>query len=323
MKIAHWTIGNRSGMFRVAESIADAEKKLGLNSVLINLDRKEEWEAGDDADIHVSHTWLPDIFQKIKAGKKVVWVGHGVPEHVFHSSATAHEKGVYGAGDSWMLIQFFMQNADAIVTFWPRHAALYQSMCDKNTKVDCIPLGVDLDFWKPTESRGKYAGEPSLFSCENAHYIKWPLDLFITYGYVLPEFPSATLHCVYLPMDQHRFFFPLVNRNGAGYGSFISANVFDHEMLRNAFVSTDYFIGLVRYGDFNRACLEAKACGSKVISYRGNPYADFWLTEGDQREMAVELLRILRNEVDPLQTERVPSIVETAKAMKEIYERIL
>lgn len=323
MKVAHWSIGNRSGMHRVAESVCEAEKKLGLNSVLVNLDKPEEFSAGDDADIHVSHTWLPDIYKKMDAGKKIVWVGHGVPEHVFLSSVEAGNHGGYGFGDSWMLIQFFLQNSDAIVTFWPRHAALYQSMCDKNTIVDCIPLGVDLDFWKPVESRGKFVGEPSLFSCENAHYIKWPLDLFITWGYVLPKIPTGTLHVVYLPMDQHRWMFPLVNRNGASYGSHITSTIFDKDSLRNAFCSTDYFIGLVRYGDYNRSCLEAKACGAKVISYRGNPYADFWLTEGDQREMAFELLSILRNEVSPLETIGVPSVEETAQAMIDIYKRIL
>jgi hypothetical protein len=216
-----------------------------------------------------------------------------------------------------------MQHSDAIVTFWPRQQALWKSFCDKNTIVDCVPMGVEKDFWKATPSAGKYRGTPSLFTAENAHYVKWPLDLFLIWGWVNEELVDACLHSAYLPTDQHRWWFPLVNRNASHYGSVISSQVLAKEPLRNAFCSTDYFIGLVRYGDFNRLCLEANACGATSISYRGNPYSDYWITEGDQRDMTKELLSILKGEVEPRQKEVVPDILDTAKAMQAIYERIL
>src|SRR6185503_12896521 len=147
--------------------------------------------------------------------------------------------------------------------------------------------------WKPHPSRGKFTGNPSVFSSENPHFIKWPLDLLIAWPWVRDAVPECQLHLTYMPRDQHRWFFPLVNRNGAGYSSFISEIVFKGEDLRNAFVSTDFFVGLVRYGDFNRLSLEANACGAKTISYRGNPYSSFHVTEGDQRNIASELIDIL------------------------------
>ncbi len=85
----------------------------------------------------------------------------------------------------------------------------------------------------------------------------------------------------------------------------------------------DYYIGLVRYGDFNRLCLEANACGARSISYRGNPYSDFWIAEGDQRVMADELVEILNGNVEPRKKEVVPDISETALAMQKIYEGLL
>jgi hypothetical protein len=99
--------------------------------------------------------------------------------------------------------------------------------------------------------------------------------------------------------------------------------VFDKEGLRNAFRSTDYTLGLVRYGDINHLSLQAAAAGAKTISYRGNPYASFWLTEGDQREMTQELLAILRGDVEPRAIPPIPDVSDTAKAMSRIYSEIL
>jgi hypothetical protein len=324
MKVAHWTMYNRSGMNRVAESMVEAEKKLGIDSHLCNCQSGiEGFENVYDADIHVSHTHFPEgMRDKVTKPLKIVWVGHGTPEHVFQSAVESGNGG-YGHGDSWMLIQYWLQNADAIVTFWPRHEDIWRSLCDKGRNIHCIPLGVDKDFWKPQPTKGKWSGSPSVWSGENAHYIKWPLDLFLMWPWVYPKVPGSCLHVSYLPKDVHRWFFPLVNRNGASYASHITAIVWEHKDLLNIFNSVDFFIGLVKYGDFNRLSLEAAACGAKTISYPGNPYASFWLPEGDQRRSAEELVRVLKGEVEPRKAEPVPSSEDMAQAMIKVYEGIL
>ena len=303
-------------MNRVAQSLVDAEKVLGIDSQFANPQKPESYIW--DADVNVSHTHLPDA---VRAKKKapVVWVSHGTPEHVFQTAVEQSLMG-YGHHDGWMLAQNWLRTASACVTFWPRHQAIWQSMTPR--KIDLVPLGVDKTFWKPTVSKGKFAGVPSVFTGENAHYIKWPLDLFLLWPWVTEELVDACLHCVYLPNDTHRWFFPLVNANGAAYKSHISSAVFDHDNLRNAFNSVDFTIGLVRYGDFNRFSLEANASGVKTISYRGNPYSSYWVTEGDQRLMVPEIKAILKGETEPRQKEEVPDISETAKAMVEIYNRL-
>jgi len=111
--------------------------------------------------------------------------------------------------------------------------------------------------------------------------------------------------------------------NRSAYRSHISSIMYSQRDLANAFASVDYYIGLVRYGDYNRICLEAKAAGCPVISYRGNDYADYWIDEGDQRIMAAQLTMILRGEVEPRQTAGVPDIAETALALSMIYARLL
>ena len=328
MRVCHYSMFNKSGMHQVAESLVAAEKALGLDSQLINIQELGQAtiiEQGNDADIQVSHTHFPDYLRKtLTKPLKLVWVGHGTPEHVFQTSVEAGKYGGYGHGDGWMLCQHWLQTADALVTFWPRHQAIWQSMCDKGRTVHCIPLGVDKSFWHPVPSPGKYAGEPSVWTGENPHYIKWPLDLFLMWPWVYPRVKgNPLLHACYLATDSHRWFFPLVNRNGTSYAAHLSALTFGHESLRGIFCSVDYMIGLVRYGDYNRLSLEANASGCKTISYEGNPYSDYWVSEGDQRRTADQLVAILNGETQPRAKEAVPDISETAKQMKAIYEGLL
>ncbi len=323
MITAHWTIGNGSGMFRVAESMVKAEKELGLDARLVNLDKPETFALADDADIHVAHTHLSE--QALYSGKPLVWIAHGTPEGMLHSSyEQANVNGGYGHGDAWMLAQFWMQRCDALVTFWPRHQRIWQSLCDKRTHVDCVPLGIDKSIWHPVPSAGKYVGTPSVFTAENPHELKWPMDLFILWPWVIqhPALHGARLHAIYVVRDQHRQWFPLVNRNGCSFASYISPLTFGPDLMKNALCSTDFYIGLVRYGDFNKMSLEAKACGAKLISYRGNPYADFWITEGDQRVMADELIEIFSGHVEPRSVSAIPDASEMAQEMKAIYERL-
>ncbi len=321
MKVVHWTLTNGSGLHHMARDISQAEAKLGVDSTLMEATNPVHAIKGADADIHVIHSHIPD---KVKAvAKKLVYVVHGTPEHSFQSSVEAGLNQGYGAGDSWMMMQHYLQVSDAIVTWWPRHQAILQSLCDKKTTVTLVPMGVDRTVWKPQETRGRWAGSPSLLTAENCHYIKWPLDLFILWPWVSRQIPDAVLHAHYLPRDQHRWFMTLVNRNGASYKSYLSATPLAQPDLINAFCSTDFFIGLVRYGDYNRLSMEARACGAKVISYSGNEYADYWIPEGDQRVMAEHLVKILKGETEPRQNlPEVPDISDTAARMKEIYESL-
>lgn len=320
MKIAHWAFKNGSGLHKLAEELANAECALGHESVLVNNLDPNEWSKGLGADVSVLHSHIPDsIMPDIK---KLVYCIHGTPEHVFQSSVEMGINQGYGASDPFMMAQHFLNVSDAVVTWWERSRDIWQSMCHKNAKVHYVPMGVDKEFWQPVQTRGKYAGTPSLFTAENCHYIKWPLDLFYLWPWVLKEIPTAVLHVHYLPRDQHRWFFPLINANGASYKSYISAPPLDKPELKNAFCSTDFYIGLVRYGDVNKICLEAKSCGAKVISYAGNEWADYWITEGDQRNMTKELLAILKGETQPRQSKPIPDISETAKGMIEVYESL-
>lgn len=308
-------------MGRTAASIVAAERLLGLESLLLNCQDAASTPLGADADLHVIHTHAPD--DVVHSGKPLIWVAHGTPEVMFHGG---YEQGIvngkYGHGDAWMLAQFWLQHCDATVTFWPRHHRIWKSLSDKRTQVVCLPLGIDRTFWAPQPTRGKFAGTPAVMTAENCYEMKWPLDLFLAWPWVVEHHRAARLHALYVPKDQHRWWFTLANRNGCAFHAYIGPHVFEPDELHNAFCSIDFYVGLVRYGDANRIGLEAASSGAKVISYRGNPYSHYWVTEGDQRVLATELTAILAGSVEPRFPEPVPSIDDTVAQLKTLYEQV-
>lgn len=341
MKVCHWTQYNGSGMNNVAVSLASAEKAAGLDSLVVNCYEESNWDHALDADIHVAHTWFPELYngksfrRQLTKPQRIISVYHGTPENIFAGAiedakvkASAIKASQTGfeyhnrPGDGQMLIQYWLQQADAHVTFWPRHQAILKTMVDRGTIVDCAPLGVDHLFWANGTQLAKLGGNPSLWSGENPHPIKWPLDLILAWPMVYPHLDGASLYLDYVGTEMHRQFAPLINRTSAGYGMHWSDWKWSQRTLRNLFKSIDFFIGLVRYGDFNMLSHQANAAGCKSISYAGNPYSDFWIPEGDHREIARVLTSILKGEVEPRQKSDVPDIEETAKAFGAIYERI-
>lgn len=312
-------------MHRVAEAIAKAETALGHDSIIVDPTLPDTWEARKDADIQVVHTHFPDAMKaRVTKPLKLVWIGHGTPDHIFQNTVEECVRGDYGHGDGVMLMQHWLKTADARVTFWPRHQWLYDRMLTKGaTKTHCIPMGVDLAFWKEGTSAGAFTGEPSFFTAENPHFIKWPYDLMTAWPDVMDALPEAKLHAIYMARDLHRSFFPWINANGGAYGMHISPNVFDKAWLRNAFKSTTYTVGLVRYGDLNHLSMEANAAGAKTISYAGNPHADYWISEGDQRTIAKELIAIAKNDVMPRVKTPIADISTTAEAMLTIYRDLI
>lgn len=324
--VRHWTIQNKSGMHHVAESLVAGECAIGLDSAIADPTDSSTWASAYDADIHVLHTHIPSkLYQYATKPLRIVWVGHGTPEHVVEGAVTDAEGGAYGHGDGVQLLLHWLRVSDARVTFWERHKWIYDKFLWKGARpCDLVPLGVDRAFWcDPVASRGKFAGEPSVFTAENPHRIKWPLDLYFLWPDIVAEYPDARLHSIYMPKDMHRAIFPIVDGNGTAFTSYIGPHTFDNEGLRNAFRSTDFFCGLVRYGDLNHLSLQAAASGARTISYAGNPHAAYWVTEGDQREMAKQLRAILGGDVEPRVSTPVPDLSATVEHMARVYREIL
>ncbi len=288
------------------------------------------WDWALDADVHIGHTHIPDIFNgksfRKSCTKPFKWVFpvHGTPEIVFESSVKDAEQNGYNTGTSFAHHQISMQNADAIVTFWSRHQALYKLATDKHTIVDLIPMGLDVEFWKGGASQGKYLGKPSFLSCENQYPFKWSVEIIRLWPWVRAELDEAYLHATNLPGTLQRFVDVLAARYGSLYGGIYGSWNYDPTNLRNILKQIDFYISPVRYGDHNRMSLEAAAAGAKVISFEGNEYADFWMREGDQRRIAHDIIAIGKGDVEPRADKKpVPTEREMAEAAVNVYERIL
>lgn len=312
-------------MNHVAQQCADAETRLGHDSKLVDVAKAETWDETAGADVHVMHTALPDPVRVRGGNYKLVFVPHGTPEHVVENVVDGIERGGYAPGDAWMLLKNWLHEADATVTFWHRHQWVYQQMVPKAARpsIHFVPLGVDTAFWRGGTCRGKYAGEPSVWMSENQHRIKWGLDVLMAWPAIRQALPLARLHANYIPTGLLKIFYDLTTTNGAGYTSWLASATYDHANLRDIFASVDFLVSPVRYGDHNNLFMQAAAAGMQTVSYPGNEYADYWMPQGDQREMAKALIPILRGDVDPRPDKLpVPELEDMGRAMIAVYESL-
>lgn len=331
MKTAHWVTTNGSGMHHLAEACADAERRLGHEASLIDLSKPQTWESGPavDADIHVNHTQFPEgqrqrIRQVTGKAPKVVFVSHGIPEHTFELAVQEHlATDKYDTQDYWMLFRHLLRTSDALVVFTPRYQALFQTMAHRSQIIDLVPMGVDRAFWAGGVAADRPRGLPAVWMSENQHRIKWALDVFLAWPFVLQANPLAHLHAPSIPFDQHRFMVDLANSNGAAYGATISAKRYSHKQLRGFWKACDFNLATTRYGDNTLITMQAEAAGLRTISYNGNEHASFWIPEGDQRTMATELLKIFSGETPERAKTPVPDLLEMGRGMLAVYERVL
>lgn len=311
---------NESGLANMASEMAEAERTLGIDAKTCNTQDKSTWASGMDSDIHVVHSHIPDEIA-FDDSKKIVCVQHGSPEHTFEISVNQGLAGAYGPGDSLAVTYFLIKRANVIVTMWERQAYIWSSMT--KVPVYVVPMGIDKQFWTKVAKKNLLTGSPSVLTAENFHACKWPIDIIFTWNKVAKELHDARLHAINIPYDQHKWWFPLAYMTGTVYSSYMSAFRCPKETLRDFFCDADYYYSPVEYGDHNRVSLEAASCGCKVISYKGNEWADYWISEGDQRIQVQELLSILKDEVEPRQKQPVPDILDTARSMIYVYEETL
>lgn len=316
MKVTHWSLGNGSGLAQVAQDISMVENQLGIDSIVCTPQEKEK---GMDADIHVAHAHIPDEIA-IKHSKPWIAFQHGAPEYVIEMMDS--EDGINQKGNSFASGWMMMQQADAVVSFWDRHIKMYERMTDK--PIYKINMGVPLGFWEKKITPLPQPGIPSFITCENSTRAKWILDLLLLFPWLLEDFPHACLNCFYVPMNQHKMFFPLLYANKALRGVYLTSHKLDKPMLLAALRGSQYYLNLCRYGDFNQMGLQAKAAGCKVISYKGNPYADYWLDEGDQRTMALQLLAIMKGWTQPRNNVLpVPDTRDMVDGLIRVYREVL
>lgn len=331
--VCHWTLTNGSGLHHLAEAMAEADRRLGLDAILVDVDQPQQWlqDGAVLADVHVVHTRFPDIQRarvKNRTGKDpvLIFAAHGIPEHNIELAVgnfLAKDPEQFIPVDHWALTRHWLRVADAVVCFSPRQQAIYETMAQKGRTIDLIPLGVDRAFWAGGDAPDHLHGQPAIWMSENQARIKWALDILIAWPWVLRECPQAFLHAHYIPFDLQRFLVDLANSNGTSARANITARTFSHETLRSVWKACDFMLATTRYGDNTCLTMQAEAAGLRTISYPGNEYASYWMPEGDQRTLARELVRIFAGDVPMRAKLPVPDLLDMGRAMAGVYERLL
>jgi hypothetical protein len=333
VKIRHWSIMNQSGMHHLAQAVADGERRLGHDALVVDASDDGPWADPTvlDADVHCIHSrWRPGAQQAIRAqtgrDPKLVFYSHGIPEHLIELSVQEFlVKDIPEPQDLWAFTRYWLKEADAFVVFSPRQAVLYNTMLSRGQEVDLVPLGVDLTFWeRGPEDAPRLRGTPSVWMSENQHRIKWALDMFFAWPLVARALPTVHLHAHFIPYDVQRFLVDIVNANGAAFNATVTQKFYPHDALRTFWKGCDFMLATTRYGDNTCLTMQAEAAGLKTISYPGNQYASFWVPEGDQRVIADQLTGILMGMIPPREDKLpVPDLTDMAASTLAIYDRIL
>lgn len=328
MKIRHWVVQDSSGMSHLALAVAEGERRLGHDVDLV--DATSQSSCRDprhvDADVHCVHSQcgladLAYIRDLMGRAPRVVFYSHGIPEDTLTLSVNdVLLKERPGVEDIWGLTRYWLARADAFVVFNARQQALFQSM---GRVVDCVPFGVDTEFWADGPRQvPRLKGAPAVWTGENQSRTKWALDAILAWPFVVAQVPEAHLHAHYIPFELHRWFVDIANTNGASYSATITPKYWNHPSLRELWRGCDFLWATTRYGDPTCLSQQAEASGLKVISYAGNPYASYWVPEGDQRVLAEHVVAIVRGEVAPRDKTPIPTLDAMARETVKVYERV-
>jgi len=335
MKIVHAVQQNNSGMHRLAQNCVEGEKRLGIDSMLIDCHEMGQWMLPQvvNADLYVNHSAFPKdarmLIERAQGKRaKTVFVSHGIPEYTMELSIASYEANAknphaYAFDDYWAALRYWLKESDATVVFSERQQAIYQTFVGRNDTIDCVPMGIDRAFWETEVPTEGLIGSPVVWMSENQNRVKWALDVLTAWPWVVEQCPEIHLHCHWMPLDFHRFFIDLANTNGASYHATLSSLHFSHERLRNLWKAVHFILSPTRYGDNTLVVMEANAAGVPVVTYPGNAYADYWIQEGDQRKMAKELVAIFKGEVTPREKLPAPDLMDMSREMVAVYARVL
>ena len=167
MKVAHVAVitPRRCGLYETTRELVKGLRDIGIDSRLVDpLPNKNpvgfkgtedrgalvtDLEWAKTADILVNHSGLGDLED---CGKPIIHIAHGRPRHSFLSE-TSGSTPIY----SYHYANNKKDNFKSVVTFWPQHIP-YLNVMYPDKKVIHVQSPVDLDYWRPAESKYDFGG---------------------------------------------------------------------------------------------------------------------------------------------------------------------
>ena len=272
MKILHWLKKETSGLFNTTIELAKMEENLGHLVALRDPHTNETFYGfrDDDFDVHAIHSQIFPHYAKDKKPKFLFL--HGEPDYgMLHKVSTT-------------AIMDFVPIADCFIAFNEQEARLWQSF--KRTYV--IPKGVDLNTFKPFDTKKKFKGSPSILYAEHWRTFRHPFHVFVALEKAMLKLPRMRFYPFGCPDSEQDFWLRLVKQNR--YNIF-TPGVFKTQKDMNALLNLADIVVSPVFPSYGRVSLEAMACGKPVVAYKTNPHADYKCEPYDPDDMAEKIIQ--------------------------------
>lgn len=347
MRVAHFCIvaPNACGLYHTAKDLVWGERQIGIDAQMINagmsknkegkskifcgLYKEDGWlktvepSWAKEADILVLHSTIPTNF--LNLGKPVVVVCHGRPE----SSFMLEHYEVMGVWTSYYT-RSRSAKYSAYVTMWPEFMHTLGTLLPKD-RLFCIPAPVNLQEFNPSGDifdLGKKAGLPNILVADMWRYDATPFNVIQAVSLFQSKYCSnARVHIVGLPKIKSNHIGVLVHSlKEAGCLGNVAGGVRNIDAIyRSAnLLVTPHIIA-------TRTVREALACGLPIVAGQGCKYTPFtanptdiegfakainncWKTIQSGKYGLEDAFAVAKTEFD---------VVKAAKAMKEIFDKVL
>jgi len=278
MRIVHFAkFGPRSnGLYETTKDLVLAERKLGVDAQLVDMDEKEQSRVGLkdgeiitahpdiawDADILIRHSVVPSKYQNI--GKPVIMCLHGRPESSYRISATGANEVIQAVANKSVDCRY-----KAYVTFWPEFEAAWRSLV--GDKLYVIPAPVDLDYYTGGEDK-KFSGSHKILIADIWRDDVIPLNsIFGAVRYIERFEPEAKIHIVGAPVSGKQFeaFKPFLK----GLKKYIGSVSGQMKEIRDWYASCDCVV--TPHTIATRIIRESLAASLLVVAGAGCQYTPF------------------------------------------------
>ena len=342
MKIAHFAkFGpNQAGISGTAIDMVMAERKAGIDSILIDYDGKKPCMVGltsgevvtvgpskaHDADIIVRHSAIPPSIEALN--KPQVMCLHGRPEYTF----LLH----HGPKKMAVIDEYLKCAKDpryrGFINFWKEHQAYIERLLP-GTKIDFVPAMVNMETYNPDGMRyeyGKDGGSPNILICDMFREDVSPFAVLMAAAEYCRKYnPKAKINIYGLQRQNENPVKVLIdNLKAEGIVNQAKPLTKDMDMVYRA---NDILVTPHRIA--TRVIREALASGLPIVAGMGCPYtkwaADARDTDGFAKRMNECWTTISSEYPDEVTRKSVAtadenfSLEKAGEAAKAVYERIL
>lgn len=277
MRIVHFAqFGPRScGLYETAKDLILAERKLGIDARLVDIDENENSRIGLkdgeivtdnpeialDADVLIRHTAIHAKYQNI--GKPIIMCLHGRPESSYRLSSSGPN-----------IIEAVANKADdarykAFVTFWPEYETAWRSIV--GDKLHVVNTPVDLEYYSGGENQN-FAGTHKILIADIWRDDVIPLDcIFGSVKYIEKYEPTAKIHLVGIPTSgkQYEALKPILK----GISKYIGSASGQMKDIRDWYKSCDCLV--TPHTIATRVIRESLAAELPVVAAPGCKYTEY------------------------------------------------